>query len=258
VPRARPLVTPSALRRSATTGCTPSACALSSGSPRISARETAGAPARAAPLRGGVRRASGHNRCAEITHVAQAGERSGSRAAGRPACLRRDVRLKSSCPTTDMCWHEHGHHCHDRHDCHDCPHVAVAHSLVAHRHGLPGSHITLARLLRHPPRTQRSGRLETTERYRTGTARATPTWPSLPRLASSSSSSSSVERSVESGHLERRLLRLASPGGLRSSPGWTRTNNPSVNSRMLCQLSYRGRKRPEVYPAPPLLSRVPA
>ena len=28
---------------------------------------------------------------------------------------------------------------------------------------------------------------------------------------------------------------------LRSSPGWTRTNNPSVNSRMLCQLSYRGK-----------------
>src|SRR5215208_3422513 len=26
----------------------------------------------------------------------------------------------------------------------------------------------------------------------------------------------------------------------RSSPGWTRTNNPPVNSRMLCQLSYRG------------------
>ena len=25
-----------------------------------------------------------------------------------------------------------------------------------------------------------------------------------------------------------------------SSPGWTRTNNPPVNSRMLCQLSYRG------------------
>jgi hypothetical protein len=24
------------------------------------------------------------------------------------------------------------------------------------------------------------------------------------------------------------------------SPGWTRTSNPSVNSRMLCQLSYRG------------------
>jgi hypothetical protein len=27
---------------------------------------------------------------------------------------------------------------------------------------------------------------------------------------------------------------------LESSPGWTRTNNPPVNSRMLCQLSYRG------------------
>ena len=27
---------------------------------------------------------------------------------------------------------------------------------------------------------------------------------------------------------------------LLSSPGWTRTNNPPVNSRMLCQLSYRG------------------
>src|SRR5947208_3325668 len=24
------------------------------------------------------------------------------------------------------------------------------------------------------------------------------------------------------------------------SPGWTRTTNPPVNSRMLCQLSYRG------------------
>jgi hypothetical protein len=28
------------------------------------------------------------------------------------------------------------------------------------------------------------------------------------------------------------------------SPGWTRTNNPSVNSRMLCQLSYRGSLSP--------------
>ena len=27
----------------------------------------------------------------------------------------------------------------------------------------------------------------------------------------------------------------------KCSPGWTRTSNPSVNSRMLCQLSYRGR-----------------
>ena len=31
--------------------------------------------------------------------------------------------------------------------------------------------------------------------------------------------------------------------GIGSSPGWTRTNNPPVNSRMLCQLSYRGRQR---------------
>jgi hypothetical protein len=28
--------------------------------------------------------------------------------------------------------------------------------------------------------------------------------------------------------------------GFSYSPGWTRTNNPPVNSRMLCQLSYRG------------------
>src|SRR6185312_9921443 len=32
--------------------------------------------------------------------------------------------------------------------------------------------------------------------------------------------------------------RRSEKGG--SSPGWTRTNNPPVNSRMLCQLSYRG------------------
>src|ERR671916_1049818 len=31
---------------------------------------------------------------------------------------------------------------------------------------------------------------------------------------------------------------LRSPSG---SPGWTRTSNPSINSRMLCQLSYRGK-----------------
>ena len=33
--------------------------------------------------------------------------------------------------------------------------------------------------------------------------------------------------------------------GLGGSPGWTRTNNPPVNSRMLCQLSYRGWRRGE-------------
>src|SRR6478672_4713877 len=33
------------------------------------------------------------------------------------------------------------------------------------------------------------------------------------------------------------------------SPGWTRTNNPPVNSRMLCQLSYWGQQRGSVYRA---------
>src|SRR4051812_32805055 len=35
--------------------------------------------------------------------------------------------------------------------------------------------------------------------------------------------------------------------GAPSSPGWTRTNNPSVNSRMLCLLSYRGKSVGRVY-----------
>src|SRR4029079_11549746 len=38
--------------------------------------------------------------------------------------------------------------------------------------------------------------------------------------------------------------------GVGSSPGWTRTNNPPVNSRMLCQLSYRGRQRARSVAAP--------
>ena len=38
-----------------------------------------------------------------------------------------------------------------------------------------------------------------------------------------------------------------------SSPGWTRTNNPPVNSRMLCQLSYWG-KRASVYRSSPAAS----
>ena len=36
------------------------------------------------------------------------------------------------------------------------------------------------------------------------------------------------------------LLVFVSLQEVLSSPGWTRTNNPPVNSRMLCQLSYRG------------------
>ena len=37
-----------------------------------------------------------------------------------------------------------------------------------------------------------------------------------------------------------RRLQIAASAARPSSPGWTRTNNPPVNSRMLCQLSYRG------------------
>jgi hypothetical protein len=36
-------------------------------------------------------------------------------------------------------------------------------------------------------------------------------------------------------------------GDARGSPGWTRTSNPSVNSRMLCQLSYRGMLQGRLY-----------
>src|SRR4051794_38670501 len=41
---------------------------------------------------------------------------------------------------------------------------------------------------------------------------------------------------------------------LLCSPGWTRSNNPPVNSRMLCQLSYRGSNSGKVSKpgAPPL------
>src|SRR3712207_9477483 len=37
------------------------------------------------------------------------------------------------------------------------------------------------------------------------------------------------------------------PAASSSSPGRTRTHNPSVNSRMLCRLSYRGRLRVRLY-----------
>src|SRR5918997_4063932 len=37
------------------------------------------------------------------------------------------------------------------------------------------------------------------------------------------------------------------PAASSSSPGRTRTYNPSVNSRMLCRLSYRGRLRVRLY-----------
>src|SRR6478736_3499640 len=67
-------------------------------------------------------------------------------------------------------------------------------------------------------------------------------------------SRSSTERfSVEPSSVLPHLAQLAHHsslsdlGAVVSSPGWTRTNNPPVNSRMLCQLSYWGR-RASVYP----------
>src|ERR671910_954672 len=40
------------------------------------------------------------------------------------------------------------------------------------------------------------------------------------------------------------------------SPGWTRTSNPSVNSRMLCQLSYRGMLQMRLYGSWPAASSL--
>src|SRR5204863_2839055 len=66
-----------------------------------------------------------------------------------------------------------------------------------------------------------------------------------------------TKRSADAGRSDRRgspspPIQAPSPDGKharsaffrrRSSPGWTRTNNPPVNSRMLCQLSYWGKRR---------------
>ena len=55
------------------------------------------------------------------------------------------------------------------------------------------------------------------------------------------------EPKVRQKFWQRRRVRSRKGPRLRafhSSPGWTRTNNPPVNSRMLCQLSYRGTARP--------------
>ena len=44
--------------------------------------------------------------------------------------------------------------------------------------------------------------------------------------------------------VKRGLILVRSPGQTADlgwcSSGWTRTNNPAINSRMLCQLSYGG------------------
>lgn len=50
---------------------------------------------------------------------------------------------------------------------------------------------------------------------------------------------------MQAGNETARNLRFRrSRAVLAGSPGWTRTNNPPVNSRMLCQLSYRGSVQP--------------
>jgi hypothetical protein len=62
---------------------------------------------------------------------------------------------------------------------------------------------------------------------------------SFVRATELSSVQSSVQRKgASTGALLTFLAGLQ--GKVPSSPGWTRTNNPPVNSRMLCQLSYRG------------------
>src|SRR6476661_6426639 len=76
--------------------------------------------------------------------------------------------------------------------------------------------------------------------------------PDSPRCSMSCKCSASASRfsterfSVEPSSVLPHLAQLAHHsslsdlGAVVSSPGWTRTNNPPVNSRMLCQLSYRG------------------
>ena len=83
-----------------------------------------------------------------------------------------------------------------------------------------------------------------------------PTYPRKPRCTSPSTaarrswylSTPSTKRGRSTTNAAGCLCacparRAISPSGRlrkRLSPGWTRTTNPSVNSRMLCQLSYRG------------------
>jgi hypothetical protein len=55
------------------------------------------------------------------------------------------------------------------------------------------------------------------------------------RAAFHPATASSARSSRSFGQLESLVF-----AGLSDSPGWTRTSNPPVNSRMLCQLSYRG------------------
>jgi hypothetical protein len=45
---------------------------------------------------------------------------------------------------------------------------------------------------------------------------------------------------MQEGKFAIKLMTKVPESGTWSSPDWTRTSNPSINSRMLCQLSYGG------------------
>src|SRR6266496_4899505 len=73
-----------------------------------------------------------------------------------------------------------------------------------------------------------------------GTARRlTRPTPTAPTRSENPADPSTSARTIENPRSEA-LCNSLSAGLSVYSPGWTRTNNPPVNSRMLCQLSYRG------------------
>jgi integrase len=114
---------------------------------------------------------------------------------------------------------------------HDLRHTALTHDAAA---GNPAVYVEA-----------RAGHAQATmtERYVHAAQVAFPGQPSARR--SGCSAACQAERGTNSGTKRGRLdgRPLAFAPHCRSfgdSPGWTRTNNPPVNSRMLCQLSYRG------------------
>ena len=77
-------------------------------------------------------------------------------------------------------------------------------------------------------------------------------------MASSAPASSHnpLEEATRSPTLQKEPLAVQrDEGPMAGSPGRTRTSNPPVNSRLLCQLSYRG-SRPNVTPSTVYLSIV--
>ena len=73
----------------------------------------------------------------------------------------------------------------------------------------------------------------------------TATLPKKPQrwLATSVTPASPIDPAKISGWVRSHKHKNRLDGGgdeMKSSPNWTRTSNPSINSRMLCQLSYGG------------------